>query len=110
MKHRISQLDGQFDCEVNSTDSEKNPCPLCPEECGLCENWTCEECEYIATEEGFAVHIMNGHDPKVVFKHFGQLWIHANMKSISRDLQCYQDRLNIQKWENFISCLTAEGP
>ena len=43
MKHRISQLDGQFDCEVNSTDSKKNPCPLCPEECGLCES---EECEY----------------------------------------------------------------
>ena len=42
MKHRISQLDGQFDCKINSTDSEKIPCPLCPEECGLSENWSCE--------------------------------------------------------------------
>ena len=28
MKHKISQLDGQDDCKINSSYSENNPCPL----------------------------------------------------------------------------------
>ena len=86
MKHRISQLDGQDDCEVNISDSEKNPCPLC-QECSYCQNRTCEECEYKATEEGLSYHIMNDHEPKDVFKHFGLVWINDNMKNISRTLR-----------------------
>ena len=63
MKHRISQLDGQDDCEVNSSDSEKHLCPLCPEDSCCCGK--CEECEYIATEEGFNCHIMNDMSQKM---------------------------------------------
>ena len=88
---------------VKSTDSEKNPCPLCPYEYGLCVNWTCVECEFIATEEGFTQHVMNDHEAKDVFKHFGLVWVNDNMKNISRNLQCAQDRLHLQKWESFMS-------
>ena len=114
MKHRISQLDWQYDCEVNSSDSEKNPGPLCPEERDFCLNKTSEEFKHIATEEGFTQHIMNDHEPKDVFKHFGLVWINDNMKNISRNLEYAQDRYHHQKWESFMSfkwkCLTAEGP
>ena len=105
MKHRISQLDGQDDCEVEKSFSKKNLCPLCQEECGSCLDGTCEECEYKASEEGYTIHIMNDHDPKDVFEHFGLVWTNDNMKNISRNLEYAQDRYHLQKWENFMSCM-----
>ena len=67
MKHRISQLDGHDVFEEN--ESVKSPCPLCPVwvycKCEKCEK--CEECDYIYTEEGLSVHIMNDHEPPDVF-------------------------------------------
>ena len=103
-KHIISQLDEQDDCEVNSSDSEKNLFPLCPEESGYCVNRICKECEYIATEQGFTRHIMSDHEPKDLFKHFGLVWIKDNMKNIRRNLNYPQDRYHLQKWASFLSC------
>ena len=105
MKHRISQLDGQDDCEVNSGGFEKNLCPLCKES-SYCVDSTCEECEFKATKEGLSCHVMNDHEPKDVFKHYGLVWINDNMKNINRNLDYAQDRYHLQKWESFI----AEGP
>ena len=101
MKHRISQLDGQDDCKVDSSDSEKNLCPLCSE-CSYCVNSTCEECEFKATKEGLSCHVMNDHEPKDVFKHYGLVWINDNMKNINRNLDYAQDRYHLQKWESFL--------
>ena len=103
MKHRISQLDGQDDCEVNSSGTEKNLCPLCIE-CSYCVDYTCEECEFLSSKEGLSCHVMNDHEPQDVLKHFGLVWINANMKNINRNLDCAQDRYHLQKWESFISC------
>ena len=47
-----------------------NPCPLCPEG-ELCICGKCDECDYILSETGFNSHIMNGHEPPDVKKHFG---------------------------------------
>ena len=121
MRHRISQLDGHVDLKeenseemnvetleldkVNRSHSRKDLCPLCQEECGSCLNNTCEECEYIASEEGLSFHIMNDHESKAVFNHFGIVWINDNMKNISRNLEYAQDRYNLEKWENLLSSI-----
>ena len=86
------------------SDSEKILCPLCSEEstyCGQCGN--CEECDFLATEEGFNCHIMNDHEPKDVFQHFGIVWIRDHMKYINRNLDYAQDRYHIQKWDGFLA-------
>ena len=98
MKHIISKLGGQDDCEINKSDSEKNLCPLCPED--SCHCGKCDECEYIATEEGFSSHMMNDHEPKDVFNHFGIVWINEHMKNINRNMDYAQDRYHLQKWED----------
>ena len=68
MKHRISQLDGHDDLE-ESESVMKSPCPLCPIWI-YCKCGKCEECDYISTEEGINVHIMNDHEPPEVIQHF----------------------------------------
>ena len=72
LKHRISQMDGQDDFE--ESESVKSPCPLCPVWV-YCKCGKCEECDYIATEEGLNVHIMNEHEPPEVIQHFEADWI-----------------------------------
>jgi hypothetical protein len=102
MRHSISQLDGQDDCEVNSSDSEKNLCPL-----GLeLSYWvkrTCEEFEFQASKEGLSYQVIKDHELKDVLKNYGLVWINANMKNINRNLDYAQDRYHLQKWESFIS-------
>ena len=121
MRHRISQLDGHIDSEeenseevnvvtleldeVDRSNSKKELCPLCQEECSSCLNNTCEECEYKATEEGLSCHIMNDHEPKDVFNHFGLVWTNNNMKNLSRNLEYAQDRYHLEKWENLLSSI-----
>ena len=99
MKHRISQLDGHEEDIV----SEEKPCPLCPEVTDFCICGTCDECSYIRTELGFKTHIMNGHEPPDVKKHFGIEWIKAHKHLISRNYaDSAQDRYNSKKWDTFM--------
>ena len=70
MKHRISQLDGKDDFEVDSSDSVNNPGLLC-QDYGYCVKRTCGNCEFKSSNEGLSHHIINAHEPKDVFKHFG---------------------------------------
>ena len=97
MKHIISQLDGQDDCEINSGYSENNPWPLC-QDCGNCVNRTCENCEFKSTDKGLSHHIMNAHEPKDVFKHFGEVWTNNNIVKHSP----HWDHYHNQKWESFL--------
>ena len=57
MKHIISQLDGQDDCEVNQNYYEKKLCPLCPKGSDYCEKEKkrkkYEECDCLDTDEEF---------------------------------------------------------
>ena len=95
MKHRISQLDGH-------EEDMDNPCPLCPEG-ELCICGKCDECDYILSETGFNSHIMNGHEPPDVKKHFGVKWIHEHKHLISRNYaDSAQDRYHSKKWDNFM--------
>ena len=99
MKHRISQLDGHDEDIV----SEEKPCPLCPEVTDFCICGTCDECSYIRTEMGFKTHIMNGHEPPDVKKHFGIDWIKAHKHLISRNYaDSAQDRYHSKKWDDFM--------
>ena len=97
LKHRISQLDGQDDHE--ESESVKSPCPLCPV-WEYCKCGKCEECDYISTEEGLNVHIMNDHEPRDVINHFKVDWIQKRKHFIKRNLKYAQDRFHSQKWDS----------
>ena len=90
LKHKISQLDGQDDCEAKSSasESEKNPCPLCPDNSVCC-----------ATDIEFSQHVMTDHEPNDVFKHFGIFWIIDHIPNI----EYAQDPYHLQKWKSFIA-------
>ena len=98
MKHRISQLDGHDDLE-ESESVMKSPCPLCPIWI-YCKCGKCEECDYISTEEGINVHIMNDHEPPEVIQHFKAEWIHNHKHFIKRNYYYAQDRFHSQKWDS----------
>ena len=104
MKHRISQLDGQYDCEVNSSEPEKNPCPLC-QNCAYCVNRSCPNCEYLSSKEGFSRHIMNDHEPKDVFQHFGEVWTNKNIGKHSENM----DHYHYTKWKIILSSIRSEN-
>ena len=84
MKHRISQLDGVDDTELNRIEVDnnhvQNPCPLCEDggiSCtGKCED-PCAGCEEVRsmTELDIIHHIMNEHEPIEVFNHFGREYV-----------------------------------
>ena len=100
LKHKISQMDGQDDCEAKSSasESEKNPCPLCPDNSVFC-----------TTDIEFSQHVMTDHDPNDVFKHFGIFLILDHIPNI----EYAQEPCHLQRWKSFIAemqCLTAEGP
>ena len=79
-----------------------NPCPLCPEG-ELCICGKCDECDYILSETGFNSHIMNGHEPPDVKKHFSVKWIHEHKHLITRNYaDSAQDRYHSKKWDNFM--------
>ena len=104
MKHRISQLDGQYDCEVNSSEPEKNPCPLC-QDCAHCVNRSCPNCEYLSSNEGFSRHIMNNHEPTDVFQHFGEIWTNNNIGKHSENMDPY----HYKKWKIILSSIRSEN-
>ena len=97
IKHRISQLDGHEDIE--ESESGKSPCPLCPVWV-YCKCGNCEECDYISTEKGLNVHIMNDHGPPEVIQHFEANWIHNQKHLIKRNYYYAQDRFHSQKWDS----------
>ena len=97
IKHRISQLDGLEDIE--ESESDKSPCPLCPVWI-YCKCGNCEECDYISTEKGLNVHIMNDHEPQEVIQHFEANWIHNQKHLIKRNYYYAQDRFHSQKWDS----------
>ena len=113
-KSKTSDLDPLELDKVGRSHSKKDLCPLCQEECSSCLNNTCEECEYKSTEKGLICRIINDHEPKDVFNHFGLVWINNNHKSISRNLEYAQDRYHLEKWGNLLSyilkCSTVESP
>ena len=74
--------------ELENTRSIEKPCPICPDE-EYCHCGMCEECDYMSTEEGLNMHIMNSHNPKEVYDHFGREWIRAHKHLIRGSLELY---------------------
>ena len=116
MKHRISQLDGIDDKDLNHAESEdiknavQNPCPLCKDGDNFCTGKCepdCEECDTVRTftELDNHIHIMNQHEPKEVLQHFGNDWVTNHMELISRNMEIAQDRYHCGKWDKLLSYL-----
>ena len=103
LKHRISQLDGHNDTEVEESEPNITLCKICPANSGYCLCGKCEECEYFATEKGYNIHIMNDHEPDEVYQHFGMDWINSHFKCVKRNFNYAQDRVHFEKWESFMA-------
>ena len=73
-------------------------------ELSYCVKRTSEEFEFQASKEGLSHHVINDHELKDVLKNYGLVWINANIRNISRNLNYAQDHYHLQKWERFISC------
>ena len=96
MKRRISQLDGHDDFEESESVS---PCPLCP----VWEyfKWgKCDECDYICTEEGLNVHIMNDHEPPDIIKHLKVEWLNNHKCFIKIPYKYAKHCYHSQKWDS----------
>ena len=74
-----------FDQAEKSVEHEESknkvePCPFCPEnwyskENGYCQCGKCEDCETMSTQIGIDIHILNEHEPSLVWRHFGKDWV-----------------------------------
>ena len=86
MKHRISQLDGNFDLVEDDSKSESKvePCPFCSEDelAKFCQCRNYEECECMVTQRSMNIHIINAHEPKLIWAHFGKEWVMNNKEWI----------------------------
>ena len=94
----IPQLDGQaeakssglppiepIECEVKESDTKVEPCPFCTEAetATFCHCGKCEDCESMATQIGMNIHIINEHEPKLIWTHFGKDWVMKHKHWIS---------------------------
>ena len=89
MKHRISQLDGNFDLVEDDSKSEYKvePCPFCSEDelAKFCQCRNYEECECMVTQLSMNIHIINAHEPNMIWAHFGKDWVMKNKEWIQND-------------------------
>ena len=94
----ITQLNGQaeakssglpsiepIECEVKESDTKVEPCPFCTEAetATFCHCGKCEDCESMATQIGMNIHIINEHEPKLIWTHFGKDWVMKHKHWIS---------------------------
>ena len=87
MKHRISQLDGNFDFVEDESESKVKPGPFCSEDAlaKFCQCRNYEECECMVTQLSMNIHIINAHEPKMIWAHFGKDWVMKNKEWIQND-------------------------
>ena len=96
MKHCISQHDGHQEeaDEPDTVNTEKTTdfeeskiknfqCVFCPEDNGYCHCGKCEDCESMRTTLGMNIHIINEHEPKMIYNHFGYDWVMEHRNLIS---------------------------
>ena len=67
-----------------STINSLHPCPLCKYDDNYCCCGVCNECEYLITEEGLSIQIMNHHEPFDVLATLGQQWVRLVYGTISQ--------------------------
>ena len=87
--------------DIHVADSVKKPwtwCPICPDNDGYCHCGSCEECDYVKTEEGLNIHIMNQHEPHEVYNYYGGNWLKAHIHIIHGSLDHYFN----QKWKRYL--------
>ena len=84
------------------------PCQFCRNAENRCHCGTCEECEYIRTEDGLSNHMMNGHEPSEVIKSFGKQWCRERLGIVDKRQDYAQDRKHSRKWDKIIPFLTEQ--
>ena len=81
-------LDDQNTSNINSL----HPCRLCKDDDNYCCCGVFEECEYLITEEGLSIHIMNQHEPSDVITGLGQEWAKDITSFVIRNPDSATDR------------------
>ena len=76
-----------------------NACSLCKDDDNYCCCGVCEECEYLMTEEGLYIHIMNQHEPSDVITGLEQQWAKDRMSFVFRNPDIANDRRQSSKWD-----------
>ena len=97
MKHRISQLGGHDDIEIEDWKSEKKPCPLCKDDPSYCYCGVCDECEFM--EEDLNMHIMNEHEPSDVVAGLGRQWAKDRISFVQRNPSYLWTIMHASKWD-----------
>ena len=91
----MNERDEQNTTNFNST----HPCPLCQDDHDYCCCGECDECEFINTEKGMNLHIMNQHEPSDVVRGLGQQWAQDRMSFVQRNPDNATDRKQSAKWD-----------
>ena len=97
-QHEDTYLDFTNDQNTSNLNSVY-PCPLCKDDHNYCCCGECEECEYLSTEKGLNIHIMNQHEPSDVVTYLGEQWAKDRMSSVFRNPDIANDRRQSAKWD-----------
>ena len=72
-----------IDNDVEVSEIKKYNCIFCPDDDGSCNCGKCEDCESMMTTLGMNIHIINEHEPNMVYQHFGRDWVMDHRNWIS---------------------------
>ena len=69
--------------DIQESEIKHFKCIFCPEDDGYCHCGKCEDCESMITKLGMNIHIINEHEPKMIYNHFGRDWVMEHRNWIS---------------------------